>query len=223
MRRYAGALAAIVIALALGVWIYQWYRIQSSRDAVVASIRDTSERLRASWPRETGESAVDFEAHARAVETHVRALRKMNTSSMRELGDAADDYLVTAREILRRQSAIRGSRERLSKDVEILARHLRSDRGRPAWPQQAVRLKSAVDTGLRDYRIASESYASLLKSLPASQSKVAPYLDRASIVDENAAKDAGARALDALARTDENIRQLTRLDVHRGGRAAIRR
>jgi len=223
MKRYAVAIVAIVIALALGVWLYQWYRVQSSRDAVVAAIKDASERLRASWPREANEPAIDFEAHARAVDAHVLALRSMNTSSIRELGDAADDYLVTAREILRRQSAMQGSRERLSKDVEILARHLQSDRGRAAWPQQAVRLKSAVDTDLRDYRIASESYASLLKSLPASQAKVAPHLDRASIIDENAAKDAGTRALDALARTDENIRQLTRLDAYRGGRPAIRR
>jgi hypothetical protein len=223
MRKRAAVIAAIGLALVLAAWFYHSYRVQTSRDAVAALIRDTGERLRTSWPRDAAEAGVDVDVHSRAVESHVLRLREMKTSSVRELADAADDYLVTAREILRRLSAIRSARARVVKDMDILATHLRSDRGQATWPREAVRLKSVVDAALRDYRIASESYASLLRSLPASQARVARYLDPAAIIDDRTIGESAARALDALARTDENIRQLTRLDAYRGGRAITRR
>lgn len=135
---------------------------------------------------------------------------------MVELADAADGYLITAREIVRRRAAMERSREAHSASLAALRQHLASDRGAAAWTKQAVPFKSAVDRDLREFRIASESYASLVDTLPEAQAKIAPHVNAAWLADEQTIARARAHALDALARTDENTRQATRLDQYRG-------
>ena len=93
-------------------------------------------------------------------------LRNMDTARLRPLADAADDYLVTGREILRRQADIKRSSERLSASLQAFAQHMQADRGMATWPDEAVRLRHSVDQDFRAYRIAVESYAALLETLP---------------------------------------------------------
>ena len=222
MRRNAVVIAMIAAILVLGVWVYKAYQKNSVRSAVRAEVKDTSERLQAAVTAPSGEG-VDFDAHARAVEAHAAALRNRDTSALRPLADAADDYLVTAREILRRRATMHSSRERLLQELEALSRHVQNDRGAAEWTQQAVSLKQALDRDMREYRIASESYATLLASLPASQAKIALYGTGAVLLDDSAVKTARESALDALARTDENVRQVASLGTYRGQPAAAGR
>jgi len=217
MKRNVQIIAAVVVLLALGVWAYTAYQEHTTRKAVLALVKDGGDRLRMALGAQSGAPA-DFELHARTVEPHVATVRKLDTSSLRPLADAADGYLVTVREILRRLSVIQASRERLAKSLEALTEHVQSDRGAAAWPQQAVRLKESLDRDFREYRIATESYASLLESLPGAQTKLAPHVNAAWLLDEKLVRDARAQALDALARTDENIRKVTQLDGYRGRR-----
>ena len=216
MKRNAVVVAMIAVVLVLGVWVYKTYQKNATRNAVLTSVKDTSERLRAAVASTPAQEPVDFDAHVRAVEVRAAALRERDTSALRPLADAADDYLVTAREILRRRAAMHSSRERLTKSAEDLSRHVQADRGAAAWTQEAVRLREPVIRDLREYRIASESYSTLLESLAASQAKIAPYVPEALLLDPKAVKDARESALDALARTEENVRQVARLGPERG-------
>lgn len=217
MKRNVQIIAAVAVLLALGVWAYTAYQEHSARKLVLALVKDASQRLRTALGPQAGAPA-DFELHARTVESHVATMRKLDTSSLRPLADAADGYLVSVREILRRLAVIQSARERLPASLDALTAHVQSDRGAAAWPQEAVRLKESVDRDFREYRIATESYASLLESLPGAQAKLAPHVDAAWLVDEKIVKDARTQALDALARTDENIRKVTQLDAYRGRR-----
>jgi hypothetical protein len=215
MKRNVVTIAAVAIVAVLCIWGYSAYRAHTTRAAIVALVTDAGERLRAALPID---GQADFEAAARAAEAHVARLRKLDTGSMLPLADAADGYLVTAREILKRRAAIHSVRERVTKELDALTQHVQSDRGRADWPQQAVRLRDELDRDFREYRIATESYAELLETLPGAQAKIAGHVKTMWTADEKTVRDARAAALDALARTDENIRKLTQLDAYRGMR-----
>ncbi|HYC47519.1 MAG TPA: hypothetical protein VED01_18750 [Burkholderiales bacterium] len=209
MSDKAKGIAVAVAVVLLSVWVYRVYQKHMARDATLASVRDAGERLRKAL---SGSSdAPDFERDAAAVDAHVTALRKRDVTAIQPLADAADDYLVTAREILRREAAMKSAAEGLAKHLDALAQHIQRDRGRGDWTQLAVRLRAEVDREAREYRIAAESYAAIVESLPTSQTRVAPYVDPALLLDDESVKAARERALDALARTEENVRRIANL------------
>ena len=215
MKRNVVTIAAVAVIVALCIWAYSAYRAHTTRSAIVALVTDAGERLKAAL---RVDEQGDFETAARTAENHVARLRKLDTGSMLHLADAADGYLVTVREILKRRAAIQSARERVAKALAALTQHLQSDRGRAAWPQEAVRLRDELDRDFREYRIASESYAELLETLAGAQAKMAEHVTTAWMADGKSIREARAAALDALARTDENIRKLTQLDAYRGSR-----
>ena len=214
MRGNAKIIIAAFVVVVLCIWGYSMYDAHSKRAALLAMAKNSAERLRTTL-RAKADDAIDFDADARAVDTYVTALRGMNAGASVELRDADDAYLVTVREILRRRHAMRSAREGLAKSSHALGVHIQADRGAADWTRQAVTLKAAVDRDLRDYRIATESYASLLDSLPGAQAKLAPHVNAAWLIDEKTIGEAKAAALDALARTDENTKQATQLDARR--------
>lgn len=215
MKRNLVIIAAIAVVAALCIWGYSAFRAHTTRTTIVALVTDAGERLKAALRID---EQADFDAAARTVEGHVAQLRKLDTGSMLPLADATDGYLVTVREILRRRAAIQSARERAGKDIEALTQHVQTDRGAAAWPGEAVRLKDEADRDFREYRIATESYATLLETLPGAQEKIVPHVKTVWTADEKAIREARTAALDAFARTDENIRTLTQLDAYRGVR-----
>ncbi|MGZ5260996.1 MAG: hypothetical protein ACXWC0_25540, partial [Burkholderiales bacterium] len=77
--------------------------------------------------------------------------------------------------------------------------------------REAVRMKGVVDKDLRDYRIAVESYSTLLESFPASQARLAPYVAPTLLIDPKLMKDARQQALDAYAGADQNIKRVVNI------------
>lgn len=215
MNKRVGVIAAAAAIIVLALWGYSAYTTRSTRGAIIVVVQDASQRLRLALIAFT-DARQDFDADARALETHVTHLRAMRTAPVVALADAADGYLLSAREIVRRRAAMERSRDAHASSLTALTQHLASDRGSAAWTRQAVPLKAAVDRDLRAFRIASESYASLVASLPRAQAGIASYVSAAWLADEQTNVRARTSALDALARTDENTRQATRLDQYRG-------
>ena len=205
-------IAALLVAIVgLSVWVYHVYQKRTTREATLSAVRDSGERLRKALAPSTENGIPDFERDAAAVDAHVAALRARDTAAIRPLADAADDYLITAREILRRAAAMQGAEARLAKNLDALTQHIQTDQGRADWPQSAVRLRADVDRDFRDYRIAAESYGPLVESLPKSQARIAPYIHGALLLDDKTVRDARQRALDGLARTEENVKKVARL------------
>jgi hypothetical protein len=200
--------------LAIGTYIaIQKY---STRQNVIAKLENAAERLHAALEAQASQRGdYDAETDLAAVENHAETVHRMNRASMAPLGDAADDYLVSAREILRRHVDMNRARTRLAVSFETFAQHVKSDRGAADWPQQAVQLKQAADKDARDLRIATESYASLLASFPASQTRIAPHVDARYLIDDKLIAEARSRALDAFAKADENMKAVGNIDAYR--------
>jgi hypothetical protein len=213
----AAAVAIAVVVLAIGTYLA--YEKYTRRTHVVAMVEDAARRMHATVQAQAaGKDPADDEANATAVEAYESTLRSMSTSSFEALAAAAGDYLVTAREIMRRAVNMRLSKARLAQSTDALASHIRGDRGAGEWPRVAVQLKQPVDADLREYRIAVESYASLMSGLAVSQAKIAPFVDASLLIDERSIGEARQRALDAYAATEQNARQTADLGAYRGRR-----
>ena len=214
MKTSTKVLAAVVVVTMAGAWAYTLYEAYAARRTVLELVEDTSQRLRAVL-RARAPDAVDFNVHARAVEANAAALRALNPQRIVELADPADGYIVSVREILRRRAVMESVRPRLSDGIHALMAHINADRGRADWPAQAVKLKEAAERDFRELRIATEYYVSQLDSFPGAQSKIAAYAKPGWLIDEPVVKQARETALDALAYTDENMKQTTRLEAYR--------
>ena len=209
MTKNVRTLSVVIATIVLIVGTYLAYEKYTRRSSVVSMVEETAARLRKSL--EAQGVAAGADAHAAHADAQVTKLRSMNASSFRPLADAADDYLVTTREILRRNADMETLRARLSASLDALQAHIKADRGRADWTREAVRLKQLLDKDVRDYRIAVDSYRSLLQTLPASQARIAQFVEAAALVDDQTIAAARKRALDDFAATDENIRQTASL------------
>ena len=212
MPQNVRTLAVVIATIVLIVGTYLAYEKYTRRSHVVSMVEETAARLRKSLEAQgAAGAAAGADAHAAHADAQVTTLRRMNASSFRPLADAADDYLVTSREILRRNADMETLHARLTASLDALQAHIKADRGRADWTREAVRLKQGLDKDVRDYRIAVESYRSLLQTLPASQARIAQFVEAAALVDEQTIAAARKRALDDFAATDENIRQTASL------------
>lgn len=175
---------ALVLAAALGYWGYGSHKKREYDKSVLALVADTSARLRDGLNIETAPPTADrpsfikkLDEHALTVDRNVRSLKAHGSSTNTALADAADDYMVTAREILKRQAESRRRRLSLDENARMLGDHMRRDDRTGAWVQEAVKAKDRVNKDYRDYQLAAEALDKLLGSFTASQAKILPYID----------------------------------------------
>lgn len=222
LRSTARILVAIAAISALGYWGYGAYKQYETRKTVVAMLKDTSQRLRDAFTNEAEaqlasipDTVGKLDSRTAEIDRYYSRLRRMDASSVPELQEAADDYLLTAREIMRRVAAIHRSSMVLSESRTTLVNHMRSDRGGMTWPGEAVRARERVEHDYREFRLASEALVRLLETFPASQAKIAPYVEPALLIEESLVKHASARLLATSKQTAVEIEKITNLDAYR--------
>lgn len=208
------AIAAGVLLLAVAAWWF--YKAQQERQVaatVTALAREAGTRLRDALVLDAQpqpeDSAHKLEAHLAAVDAHLQKLRSLNTSPMLALGEAADDYVLTAREILRRLAASHRSQLEFAQGSQALLEHMRADRGGASWVGEAVRLKDRVEKGYSDHKAAAEALAHLLASFPAAQTAIALYV-KTSLppLDAELLDAAGQRALASVQQAAAEIEKI---------------
>jgi hypothetical protein len=209
--------AALVVASALGYWGVSAYRKSQLQMAVTALVKDTSERLQAALAIETGTAPADqtvgrLDDHAQEVYRHVLELRGMSASPNRALVDAAEEYMLTVRQILRNQAASHRYRIQVSASDRALRDHMRSARRRSgSWIQEAVRTKDRLEKDYFDYRLSAGAFSRLLESYPDARKKLALHVGGALLADEAAAISARRRALDSARRLADEVERTRQL------------
>lgn len=175
---------AVVVALA-GYWGYGAYKTRELRGAVGAILNDAGSRLREALSMEAGPPPEDrtavvkkLESHAAATDAAIAQLKRLPVQRDRALTDDADGYLVTVREIFRKQAAMNYSYQLHTGSLSALKNHMRADDRSGAWVSNAVIGKEKADRDFRDYRNASMTYVVLLEALPADEKKVERAMGR---------------------------------------------
>ena len=213
------ALAALALAVALAYWGYRSYARSQLQKAVVELVRDSSERLQAAFAVETGAAAEDssrtvtkLDDLAQEVDKHVIELNRMSASPNRPLVDAAEEYLLTIRQILRNQAASHRYHAQVAASDRALREHMRSSNRRSgAWIQEAVRSKERLEKNYFDYRLSAEALGRLLDSYPETRKKLALHVSAAALADETAARNARRRALENLKRVADAVERARQL------------
>jgi hypothetical protein len=206
--------AAVLLGGVLGTWVYNYHTQKTYRASVVVLLQDAGQRmgealtLEAGLPAEGREGiARQLEQHAAAVALDVQHAKALDGAPDRKLGDATDAYLVTVREILRRQAASNRHRIALTASLEALRTHMRSDDRTGRWVTAAVRAREQVDADYREYRRTTEAYGTLLDTLAEAEKKIAPYVDASLLSDSRLIEAARRRTLDALGEAAAEMEQ----------------
>ena len=218
-RSTALGLAALVIASALGYWGVSAYRKSQLQKAVTALVKDSSERLQGALAVETGaasedsaQTVVKLDDQAQEVDKHVIELRGMSASPNRALVDAAEEYLLTVRQILRNQAASHRYRIQVSANERALRDHMRTaNRRSGTWIQDALRAKDRLEKDYFDYRLSVETFGRLLESYPGARKKLALHVGAGVLADEAVAANARKRVLANSRRVAEDVERARQL------------
>jgi len=217
-RTAALGLAALVLALALGYWgVSAWRKGQLER-TVAALVKDSSDRLAAALALETDAATANsaqtvgkLDEHAQEVDQHVIELHDLGAPTDLALAAAAEDYLLTVRQILRQQAASHRYRVQVTASEEKLRDHMRTaGRRSGAWIEEAVRAKDRLEKNYFDYRVSAEALERLLASYPAVRKKMASQT-RARLLADEVVEGARKRTLDGLKRIALNVEQARQL------------
>jgi hypothetical protein len=208
---------AVLVATAAGWWGYGEHQKREQHKAIVALLLDTAAQLKAGLAvtAEGSEPARKLDEQAAGADRNLVALKNMDTSRQTALAESADDYLLTSREILKRVATVQRYRLLLAESLQALADHMRADDHSGAWVQQAVKARERANKDHRDLGLAAGALDQLLQSLPASQKKIAPYVEPAALVENGAIETARARTLETTKRATAEIEKATRLDAYR--------
>ncbi len=218
-RTTALGLAALVIASALGYWGVSAYRKGQLQRAVTALVQDSSERLQGALAVET-EAVLDDTARmvrrlddqAQEVDKHVIELRGMSASPNRALVDAAEEYMLTVRQILRNQAASHRYRIQVSASERALRDHMRTANRRSGnWIKEALRAKDRMEKEYFDYRISVDTFGRLLESYPATRKKLALQVGAGLLVEDAVAANARKRALATSKRVADDVERARQL------------
>ena len=217
-RATAFGLAALVLASALGYWGVSAYRKGQLQKTVSALVRDASERMEAALALESESAAADnpqtvarLDEQAQEVDKHVIELRDMSAAPNRALVAAAEEYLLTVRQILREQAASHRYRIQVTASDERLREHMRKAGRRSAgWIDEAVRAKDRLERNYFDYRVSAEALERLLASYPSVRKKMAAQLSAPLIADETVER-ARKWTLAASKRIAASVEQARRL------------
>lgn len=202
-RTIALATATLVAVSALGYWGISTYRKSQLQKAVTALVGDSSEQLRAALAIETGAASADsaqtvsrLDDQAQEVDKHVIELRDMSASPNRPLVDAAEEYLLTVRQILRNQAASHRYRIQVSASDQALREHMHAaNRRSGTWIEEALRAKNRLEKNYFDYRLSVEAFGRLLESYPETRRKLAMQVGAGLLVDAEVASKVRKLAL----------------------------
>ncbi|HKB64177.1 MAG TPA: hypothetical protein VKD03_15035 [Burkholderiales bacterium] len=218
-RTTALGLAALVAVSALGYWGVSAYRKGQLQKAVTALVKDSSERLQEALavemkavPEDSAQTVGKLDDQAQEVDKHVIDLRGMSASPNRALVDAAEEYMLTVRQILRNQAASHRYRIQVAASERALRDHMhKASRRSGTWIQEALRAKDRMEKDYFDYRLSVDTFGRLLESYPATRKKLALQVGAGVLVEEAAAANARKRALANSRRIAEDVERARQL------------
>ena len=217
-RSTALAVAALLFASALGYWGLSAYRKAQQHKAVSALVTDASQRLESALALETEAMSASsqqtvgkLDDQAQEVDRHVMELHDMGGGPNRALSGAADDFLLTVRQILRQQAASHRYRLQLAASETALREHMgAAGRRSGAWIDEAVRRKDRMERNYFDYRVSAEALDRLLAAYPGSREKMVAQLGTPLLAEE-AVEDARRRSAATLKRVSASVEQARQL------------
>jgi len=202
--RRIGVVAGIVIAAGLAYAGYAAYELRELRARVTETIATASDRL--------GETlAIDINAPAAGLaeqlaasvaqtEAALQSLRAPGARRDPALVAAADGYVASALEVLRRQAGATRFRAQFIDHRRALEAHMAAAGSRSeSWAAEAIELRKRLDEDYFGYQLAAGSLGNMLAGLAEARHKLLAQLPSANVLAETAIVEARERSLAAAA------------------------
>lgn len=207
---------------AFGYWGYGELKTHQLREEIVNIVRDTSERMRIALTTPLPPAAIDNPAmlrrlydDAETVDAYFRRMKREDLAPLPELAGAADDYLLTSREILLRWASSQRYRLKLSASIQALENHMRADDRTGTWVTEAIRAKERVEEDYRDYARTMNALNTLLDSFPAARDKMIAQVDATLLTDTQLVAAVRTDVAAAASRAIEEMERIRQLRTYR--------
>ena len=170
------ALAILVLAAA-SLALHRVSKKHAEQQKVVEVLRDTTEQLRQALTPRASSSLV-----ARIDED----LKGAEAPGDPALAEAAEEYIVGAREIARRRVEVERLERQAATNRAALEVHMtRGGRRNDAWFQSALALKKRVESDHFELDVTLKALDELLAGLPEAEKRLAPHVAATVLLDES--------------------------------------
>lgn len=208
-----GPTKAIVAAVALAIAASTGYSLIASKQkkdqqhAVATALGDTTVQLRKAL---SGTPSADVVSR---INTNLQAAKAPRDPM---LADAAEHYILGAREIAKRRSDV----ERLTREAALsrrsLAMHMKAASNRDAyWIRVASDLKKRAERDHFELEISLKALSFLLDSLPEAEKRLADHVDASLLLEEKERRMARQRAEDAAKLASQELEKVRQLAMPR--------
>ena len=179
MRLTAPLLIAVLAIVGAVIGYTMWgqhQKLQQER-AVTALVADTTAQLRQAL------TATPTKEIFSRIDGNLRSLKAPRSP---ELADAAEHYILGAREIVRRRLDAARFAQQAAAGRQALTAHMNAAGGRrgEAWFRAALDLKKKVEREQFDLDVTLKALQELLGSLPDAEKRLAPHVQPALLLEE---------------------------------------
>jgi hypothetical protein len=206
------ALFATVLAYA-GYGTYQKRELHARvTEIVAAASSQLDEALSIDVNAPSAGLADGLDAKVAQAEASLRQLRALGAHRDPALVEAADPYVASVLEVLRRQAGAARHRARFIEDRKLLEAHMAGAAARSeTWLSEAIRLRQRLDQDYYDYQLTVTSLGNMLAGLVPASRKLADILPTVPLPPEVAVEQARERTLAGADTAKQELEQARRL------------
>lgn len=200
----AGAVALIVVA-GLGYMAYAGAQKKSQQRHVKEVVVDTTGKLRAVLAAKAAPDMVE------ALEGNLNAAKAPRDP---KLADAAELYIINAREIARRRALVERLTRQAAVSRQALATHMaHSTRHGIGWMNEAIALKKKVEDDHFNLNLELKALDELLATLPEAEERLSPLVGQDALIEDNLRVSARRQTQDELRRANDELASARRLNL----------
>lgn len=192
----------IAVAAGVAYGIHKVTKERNEQRAVVSMVSDTTTYLRSSLKSASPEVLEKIEGSLRVTKTWNNA----------ELAEATEEYLVGAREIMRRRADANRLTHKAAVSRAALAAHMQRSAGRDTpWIHTASMLKRQVERDHFDLDVQLKALADLFELLPEANKRLAPHVQASLLLQDEARKSAHQEVLEEQKRASAELQKVRSL------------
>ena len=175
------ATVGIAIALAVGFGVHFSAKKRGEQRAIVTVVGDTTEQLRTTLKTASPKGLDKVEGNLKIAKGWSRP----------ELVDAAEQYLIGAREILKRRAEANRLAQKAAASRAALSAHMtRAGQRDTDWIRTASSLKKQVERDHFDLDVQLKALADLLDDLPQANKRLSPHVEASLLLEDDVRKAA---------------------------------
>jgi len=199
------AVVIVVLAAVIGLLAYKGHKKKLDETAIVAAVADSTLILREVLGAEGAADAVSrLDAH----------LARVKAAERTPLADAAEDYVLGAREIARRRADATRLAPPAAAARQALAAHLAAGGRRDdAWFRAAGDLKKRVENAHYELNAALKTLDSLLDGMLESRKRLGPLVGEKLVVGADVVSAARGRVQEELQRSATELERARQIPL----------